>query len=114
MAFIKFSILSFYGSIFPQQTFRYIRIGVAIFMTMWAISASVVAIFQCTPIAFGWDPTIQGGSCVNYGLLVLVAGVCNIFTDFFILAMPVPLIWKLNMSMQKKWLLLFTFLIGGR
>ncbi|RFU74508.1 integral membrane [Trichoderma arundinaceum] len=114
MAFIKFSILSMYHSIFPQRGFHYCLAAVAVFMALWAISCAFVAIFQCTPIAYGWDPTIAGGFCVNYGALVLVAGICNIITDFVILAMPIPLVLKLNLSPQRKRMVIFTFAMGGR
>lgn len=114
MAFLKFSILSMYGSIFPQRKFHYCLWAVAAFMTCWAISCAFVAIFQCTPIAFGWDPSIVGGTCVNYGALVLVAGICNIITDFVVLAMPIPLVLKLNLSTQRKRMVIFTFAMGGR
>ncbi|KAL7800067.1 hypothetical protein V8C37DRAFT_3685 [Trichoderma ceciliae] len=113
MAFIKFSILSMYHSIFPQKRFHYCLAAVAVFMALWAISCAFVAIFQCTPIAFGWDPTIPGGFCVNYGALVLVAGICNIITDFVILAMPIPLVLKLNLSPQRKRMVIFIFAMGG-
>jgi hypothetical protein len=114
MAFLKFSILSMYHSIFPQRGFHYCLYAVAVFMAFWAISCAFVAIFQCTPIAFGWDPTIVGGTCVNYGALVLVAGICNIITDFVVLAMPIPLVLKLNLSPQRKRMVIFTFAMGGR
>ncbi|KAL7948446.1 hypothetical protein V8C42DRAFT_314482 [Trichoderma barbatum] len=113
MAFIKFSILSMYHSIFPQKNFHYCLIAVGVFMALWAISCAFVAIFQCTPIAYGWNPTIPGGYCVNYGALVLVAGICNIITDFIILAMPIPLVLKLNLSPQRKRMVIFTFAMGG-
>lgn len=114
MAFIKFSILAMYGSIFPQKGFRWCLWAVASFMAFWAISCCFVAIFQCTPIEYGWNPTIPGGSCVNYGALVLVAGIFNIITDFVILTMPIPLVLKLNLSTQKKWMVILTFAVGGR
>lgn len=114
MALIKFSILSFYCSIFPQKNFRIVSIGVAIFVAMWAISAILVSIFQCVPIAFGWDPTIENGHCINYGALVLATGICNVITDFFIFAMPVPNVLRLQLSSQKKRQVLGTFFMGGR
>ncbi|KAH6605229.1 integral membrane [Trichoderma cornu-damae] len=114
MAFLKFSILSLYHSIFPQKRFHYCLAAVAVFMVLWAVTCAFVAIFQCTPIAYGWDPTIAGGFCINYGALVLVAGILNIITDFVILAMPIPLVLKLNLSPQRKRMVILTFAMGGR
>ncbi|KAI1258798.1 hypothetical protein F5Y18DRAFT_412152 [Xylariaceae sp. FL1019] len=113
MAFIKFSILTLYGTIFPSRPFHYCLWTVASVVGAWAISLSFVAIFQCTPIAYGWDIAVTGGYCLNYGLAVLIAGVVNIITDFTILLMPIPLILKLHVNKRKKRLLIFTFCLGG-
>ncbi|RYO83906.1 hypothetical protein DL766_001733 [Monosporascus sp. MC13-8B] len=113
MAFIKLSLLSLYGSVFTSKRFRYCVWAVAAVVTTWAVSIATVGIFQCTPIAFGWDPTIPGGYCFNYGLVVLIGGIINIVTDLTILCMPIPLVWKLHVTRQKKLLLCFTFAMGG-
>ncbi|KAI1215083.1 uncharacterized protein F4807DRAFT_466395 [Annulohypoxylon truncatum] len=112
MAFIKLSILSLYANIFPSRRFRYFLWAVAVFVIAWALSIANVAIFQCRPIAYGWDPTIEG-SCLNYGLVVLVSGIINIITDFTILCMPIPLIWRLHATRQKKVELSIIFALGG-
>lgn len=114
MGFLKFSILQLYGSIFVLKRFHMCLWAVATFVAGWMISATGVSIGQCTPIASGWDHTIPGGYCVNYGLLVLVSGVFNVVTDLVILAMPIPLVLRLQISKQKKYLLIFTFAIGSR
>ncbi|KAI1860569.1 hypothetical protein JX265_009968 [Neoarthrinium moseri] len=113
MAFIKFSILSFYGTIFPSSHFHFWLWTVAAFVTSWAVSFSVVAVIQCMPIPYGWDPTITSGYCLDYGLATLIAGIFNIITDFTILCMPVPLVWKLHGNRHKKILLCLTFGMGG-
>ena len=73
-----------------------------------------MSILQCLPIAYGWDPAIPNGYCVNYGALVLATNICNIITDFAILILPVPYVLKLNLSAKKKKLVLITFVMGGR
>lgn len=83
-------------------------------MAGWSISSVIVSIAQCLPIQFGWDPSIPGGFCINYGLLVLVAGIINVVTDFVILGLPIPMILRLWISKRKKRLLLFTFAAGSR
>ncbi|KAI0489562.1 hypothetical protein F4859DRAFT_157058 [Xylaria cf. heliscus] len=112
MAFIKLSILSLYGNIFSSKRFHYALWIVATVVSTWALSIATVGIFQCWPIAYGWGG-IPDGYCFNYGLVVLVAGVVNIITDFTILGMPIPFIWKLHTTRQKKWELTFTFALGG-
>ncbi|RYP25741.1 hypothetical protein DL767_008294 [Monosporascus sp. MG133] len=113
IGFIKFSILRLYGAIFTSRPFYLCLWAVAAFVAGWLISSAIVSIFQCTPIQYAWNPTIDGGFCINYGLLVLIAGVFNIVTDFTILGMPIPMILRLQISRQKKYLLIFTFAMGS-
>ncbi|KAI0972146.1 hypothetical protein F4678DRAFT_472144 [Xylaria arbuscula] len=110
---IKLSILSFYGTIFTVKQFRPYLWTMALIVIAWCIASVVVSIAQCLPFQFGWDKTISGGVCINYGLLVLSAGIINVITDFIILCLPIPLILRLHISSQKKYLLIFTFASGS-
>ncbi|KAI1477934.1 hypothetical protein K445DRAFT_307757 [Daldinia sp. EC12] len=113
IGFIKFSILSFYGAIFSSKRFQISLWIVGAFVAAWSISSTVVSIFQCTPIEFAWDTSIPGGFCINYGVLVLVAGVINVITDFVILALPIPMILRLQVTKQKRFQLVFIFATGS-
>ncbi|KAI0119340.1 hypothetical protein F4814DRAFT_236275 [Daldinia grandis] len=113
IGFIKFSILSFYGAIFASRRFHIYLWIIAAFVAAWFISSAVVSIAQCTPIEFAWDTSIPGGFCINYGLLVLIAGVINVITDFVILALPIPMIMRLQVSKQKRTQLVFIFATGS-
>lgn len=114
MAFIKLSILKMYGEIFVSRRFRTFLWIVATFMLLWTITCSITTIFQCTPIEYNWDTTITSGHCINYGAFVLAAGALNIVTDFTLLLMPIPLVWRLHTSRQKKWQIILTFAMGSR
>lgn len=114
MAFIKLSILMLYGEIFISRRFHICLWLIASFMLLWAVSLSFAAIFQCTPIAYNWDTSIQGGSCINYGAVVIAGGALNIVTDFVILTAPIPLVMRLHTNSQKKWQILLTFAMGSR
>ncbi|KAI3331630.1 hypothetical protein HD806DRAFT_477917 [Xylariaceae sp. AK1471] len=111
LAFLKLSILSFYGHIFPQRLFHYWLWAVSVLVASWDISFTFVTIFQCNPVSYAWD-TNQPGHCINYGTSQLASGVINIITDILILVMPIPLIWKLNITKQKKRQVTLTFAIG--
>ncbi|KAI0157907.1 hypothetical protein GGR52DRAFT_180575 [Hypoxylon sp. FL1284] len=113
MLFIKLSILSLYGTIFRSKRFNYCLWAVSTAVLGWAITISLCSILQCKPIAFGWDETVPGGFCIQYGVVSIIAGVLNITTDIVILLLPVPIVWRLHISSKKKWLLSFTFGMGG-
>lgn len=71
------------------------------------------AICQCIPIESFWDDTIEG-HCIEYGLLQLIATICNIITDFIILFLPVRQILRLHASREKKRWIYFSLAMGGR
>ncbi|RWA13920.1 hypothetical protein EKO27_g1195 [Xylaria grammica] len=113
IAFIKFSVLALYSKMFPLQKLRYYYWGVAVVVAGWAMSGSVVAIFQCTSIDYVWRPDARQ-FCVNFSLRNLVSGVINIVTSIFIVAMAIPSVRSQKVTGQEKWLTLFTFAIGSR
>ncbi|KAK8005918.1 hypothetical protein PG991_012215 [Apiospora marii] len=112
MAFIKLSILALYGTIFPSRKFRYILWFIGCVVVCWAITFSFAGIFQCIPISYLWDQN-TGAFCIKYGVCSLVAAIINIITDFTILGLPIPLVWRLHTPRSKKILLTITFVVGG-
>ena len=108
----KLSILCLYNRIFPQRWFRVASIVLAAFISSWALAAVFVSIFQCIPVSSQWDPKISG-HCVNYGSSVRATGIINIITDFILLGLPMPLVWRIKTSTTKKWQLTITFVLGG-
>jgi hypothetical protein len=114
IAFVKFSILTLYGSVFQSSTFRLWLWAVAAFTGAACITGVFGAIFQCVPFQAAWDLTIPGSYCIRYGILAIVITAINIFTDFVILLLPVPLVRRLNTSKKKKRMIMFTFAMGSR
>ena len=59
-----------------------------------------------------WDLETPG-HCINYSDVVLALGIITVATDFLILALPIPLVWRIQISRRKKWLITFNFMLGG-
>lgn len=114
MGLIKLSLLAMYGSIFPQRKFHWALWLTAFLVISWVIYGSLTGILECVPIEALWDTSIKDAKCIEYGTLVVAAGVHNILLDFIILTLPIPMVWRLSMSKQKKRMLMFTFAMGGR
>lgn len=70
-------------------------------------------IFQCVPIEYNWDRTIQGGNCINISQFLLVTSILNVLTDVSILVLPLPLVWKLNVTHRQRGALTVLFALGG-
>ncbi|RFU34878.1 hypothetical protein B7463_g1456, partial [Scytalidium lignicola] len=112
---IKTSILMFYTRIFrTSRTFRRVALGAWIYTLLWAIAAFFSNMLQCLPVSFFWDKD-QPGSCLPNALITigLTNGVLSFVGDLFILAMPVPMVWKLQIDKRRKLALIGIFLLGG-
>ncbi|KAJ5720408.1 uncharacterized protein N7483_008342 [Penicillium malachiteum] len=98
----KLSMLSLYTSIFRSS--RPIR------RMVWIISCMVVGYFvaflpifltQCHPISYQWHP-VPGGSCRSLSIQEIASITLNIVLDSTIALLPLPIIWKLHMSIWNK------------
>ena len=57
--------------------------------------------FCCRPIPAYWDPSIDG-ACLDLRQIFVSDMVLAMGTDAIILVLPIPLIWSLTFSWQKK------------
>jgi hypothetical protein len=111
--FPKLSILAFYLKIFVTKISRNITYFLIVIMVATWIAETFSAIFQCWPVEYIWDKSIEGGHCVNQNALFQFWSVPNIATDMAMLVLPMPTIWNLQMSKIQKLGLTFTFLLGS-
>ena len=109
---MKLSILLFYGRIFPTRRFTIVLYISCAFIVMWCVSALLVAIFACRPIAHFWTQSLPG-RCINVKKFVMVEAGLTIFTDVALLVLPMPMVWVLKISRQQKIALSGIFLLGG-
>lgn len=78
---------------------------------MWAVSVILETFLLCRPLAYNWDTSIAG-TCGNRNATYVVAGTLNLVTDLMVMALPVPHIWKLQLSFSKKIALSGVFSVG--
>ncbi|KAI4095728.1 MAG: hypothetical protein LQ344_001445 [Seirophora lacunosa] len=70
------------------------------------------SLFQCTPTDKYWHRE-KPGYCVNGDTVILIPGAVNVVLDFLILALPIPLLWKLRTTVPQKSLLTGVFICAG-
>lgn len=109
---IKSSILVFFYRTFPTPAFRKAVIGVGVFINCWLIAMIFVTVFQCTPVSFFWNKN-QPGRCINVTASYMSTAAINAVTDFVIVVMPLPLIWKLKLPNDRKAGLCGIFVLGS-
>ncbi|KAI0404425.1 hypothetical protein F4802DRAFT_227587 [Xylaria palmicola] len=110
----KTTILLLYLRLFRiHRWFRITTYVLIAYIWMWGISEVVVAIAQCTPVAFQWDKKIEGGHCIDQLSYYRWVSVPNIIHDVVMLIMPLPVVWTLKLDIRKKLALTGVFLIGS-
>ena len=91
--------------------------------TKWAIRGAMVAnsifyvivffksIFGCSPVARAYNPAIPG-HCAPENGLPYATGVWGFLSDLYILILPMPIVWHLNMKKGRKFKITMAFSVG--
>ena len=109
----KLSILLLYRRIFTMHTpwFRWSYRAIVVVLAGWAVGGFFTLIFQCWPIQSAW--THMGGHCIDLKAALTTLASINTALNAAILILPIPMIWNLQISRQKKVGLCAIFAIGG-
>lgn len=122
IAMVKFSILLYYKRIFTENTARMLvtiwfqraLYFMGAVMVSWLIIFQGLFIFACTPINWFWDHEPVTGHCpADIQKIFYVQVIPNIATDLMLLALPMPLIWRLQLPKAQKLALIGIFLLGS-
>ena len=107
----KASILVFYINIFSVKKFKIWAYGMLTIVTAWTISFFFSNLFTCYPIS----PLVEafyGNHCVNGPKMWYASTISGFITDFMILAMPIPMVLKLQVHWHQKLAIQGMFLLG--
>lgn len=109
----RLSILAMYLRIFTMESYRITAYVLALTMVALYISTLFLSSLKCQPFAYAWDETIPGGHCINVNRYYQWITFPNIPIDMAILILPLPVIWRLQVSISQKVGLTVTFLTGS-
>ncbi|KFY79316.1 hypothetical protein V499_01696 [Pseudogymnoascus sp. VKM F-103] len=114
-AFCQVSILAFYlRFMMDQKTLLFVK-GLMVFVTAFGIANTFCMIFSVTPINFfwnGWKGEMVATSSIDMNLFSFVRGGIEIGLDLVILCLPLPMLAKLHMSLEKKIHIMSMFCVG--
>lgn len=114
LGLVKLSILSFYLRIFRHQDWFRAGVYAAIFIMIVGTSIiSLLTIFQCHPVQYFWNKNIKSGICLDQNALAYANSGLSIAQDLLIIALPIPVVLKMNMDNRKKIGVAFMFAVGG-
>ena len=107
---LRASIISLYVNIFRTKSFRitcYVVHGV----NFAYLAATVLATcLICRPISANWNP--RAGTCGDQKSLDLFIGIYNLLMDVCVVILPMPVLWRLQMSLGRKLVLSGIFGMG--
>ena len=106
------AILFFYLRVFPIRWLRLSVYALMAFTIAWVLVMVIVIISQCAPIQFFWNHEIAGGHCINGNNFYFAMAVVSTMVMVAVLSLPVPIIWKLQISYGRRLGLAFVFTIG--
>ncbi|KAL8747096.1 MAG: hypothetical protein Q9184_007649 [Pyrenodesmia sp. 2 TL-2023] len=107
LTFAKLSLLIFLARIFRiDRTYRVASWILGAVLTIWTAVTLLLCIFACRPIKASWVLSVQLDPRTVCPIKAYdvnnIHGFCNIITDFALLLLPAPLVWKLHVNRKKK------------
>ncbi|KAG6993905.1 hypothetical protein G7Y79_00049g084650 [Physcia stellaris] len=109
---VKFAILAFYHRIFPLSDIKRTLYVAYMVVASYGIGTLASTTFQCQPIHGYWDVKIPR-HCMSGDYILLIPGIVNAVLDFLIVAIPLPLLWRLRTDTYQKWVLTGIFACAG-
>ncbi|KAL3467197.1 hypothetical protein BJX64DRAFT_192222 [Aspergillus heterothallicus] len=113
-ALIKCSMLLLYLRLFPNRLLR-----IAVFTSLsitsaWAVGSFFAQLFSCTPISYYWKQwdMEHEGHCVDHNDLLLSHSIINIILDVLVIGLPMPVLVKLHMPLEKRVGMVLMFGVG--
>ncbi|PHH73970.1 hypothetical protein CDD82_5176 [Ophiocordyceps australis] len=110
--FVKLAILfSYRHFLSPATKTRYlVNYGIAL-ICCFHTGLYFASLFACRPIAAIWDMKI-GGQCFHLSIIPYASGVSSCVMDLYVLLLPLPVVWSLNLSFTWKLRILAVFNLG--
>lgn len=111
MTLIKLSILTFYLRVFgsAHPRFRIVCYVLIAYIVMWLVTFYFVFAFTCVPFSRMWSLTDY---CPLNVAGQYAAGAIGTLHDILVVIVPQPIIWRLQMPLQRKLAISSIFLIG--
>ena len=108
----KMSLLFLYQRIFGVvRPFRIALLAAGFCVIGYWIACTILAFTACHPLARNWDKTVPG-TCVDLIAFFRWNGICNLIIDFMILMLPMPMVWRLKITIKQKVVLSGMFALG--
>ncbi|KAK4120654.1 hypothetical protein N657DRAFT_553581, partial [Parathielavia appendiculata] len=90
--------------------------GLIVFICLYMVESWISILAYCDPVAAQWDKALlKTAKCWPieiFRIFPLINTGCNIFTDVCFATLPIPIIWRLRMSVRARAYLIGVFSLG--
>lgn len=113
LIFIRISLFLQYWRLIREVTrYRKVFLTFVAVVMAWSLGILLTLIFICVPVEGYWNKTMPA-KCLEDKNVQITNAIGNIITDVSLLALPIPIIWKLNLSFERKVALTAIFGLGS-
>ncbi len=107
----KAFVLVFFQNIFSIRSFQIWADIMLVVVTGWTVMFFCTSLFTCHPVT-ALIEQYHGNKCVAQLPMWYASGITDLVVDFIILAMPIPMVLKLQVHWHQKLALLMPLLLG--
>ena len=114
ISFFKIALLISYLRLLKgtdQRTYRRVVWATIILIFVAHLGCALSLTFACTPVQKSWNP-LTPGSCLAPGPSFTGYAVVTIVSDVVVALLPIPVLLKLNIRVEKKIGLIGIFMLG--
>ena len=109
VAFVKLSVLCFYGRIFALGGFPMVIKFLMGIVIAWLVAFLFATLLQALPLSCNWNPCEP---TMDYPVMYVMSSVTDILLDICILCLPVSFIRKLRLRTNQKIGIVLIFGLG--
>ncbi|KAJ5953487.1 hypothetical protein N7454_000383 [Penicillium verhagenii] len=112
LCMIKMSILVFYRRVFGMNPLNWLA---GSFSIAWFIGCTVALCLAPAPVSYFWTQILdETGGHYRYSFYNYYIGnaATNVVCDFLVMAVPIPIIWRLKMRIAQKIMVSLVLLLG--
>ncbi|KAK8030138.1 hypothetical protein PG993_011429 [Apiospora rasikravindrae] len=115
MACTKLSIVLFYRRIFSiNRDLKRILSGLCVFIVLWAIAFVLATLFCYGTMLFAiWKPVSEMAMCRFFLGVLMAFCITSFVTGLVVIVVPIPIVWRLKLSMTNKLVASCSFLTGA-
>ncbi|KAH7142647.1 hypothetical protein B0J13DRAFT_636189 [Dactylonectria estremocensis] len=110
---LKFCVATFYSRLTSGLTHLRVRVRIAyIFLALTYFAVALTILLSCQPMHKFWQINPDPGRLcrpTNSPAYVLVVVIPNVLTDLYLLSIPLPLLWGVNIGLRRRLTLMLLF-----